>query len=310
MGNRHMTSRQAVILAGALAAVILILLIPVWRGVAWSDEVVEDDSQQPATKVAVEATPEDNEDTASGGAVRAVVRVSSGSSIDEFIDTTGKTLADRVALPEGYEQDAQEEELAQYLRDYSVYKKTKIKYYTGRTKSVSGEAVAVLKLPIEEVNLQQQTASVQRMYGEYFWSKGEYDRIKFTVSGTQVQFAKEGQEAGTYEDFVKFLQQKVYPASGYRSLLKDCKSVKLSKIKPGDVWIQNGSVVMVVDVCVNAKGKKAFLLAQGGSPAQQFHVILNPLHPEDPWYYQKEIQTSMKTPTAVFSKESLYRPQY
>lgn len=33
MGNRHMTSRQAVILAGALAAVILILLIPVWRGV-------------------------------------------------------------------------------------------------------------------------------------------------------------------------------------------------------------------------------------------------------------------------------------
>ena len=46
---------------------------------------------------------------------------------------------------------------------------------------------------------------------------------------------KEGQEAGTYEDFVKFLQQKVYPASGYRSLLKDCKSVKLSKIKPGDV---------------------------------------------------------------------------
>lgn len=78
---------------------------------------------------------------------------------------------------------------------------------------------------------------------------------------------KEGQEAGTYEDFVKFLQQKVYPASGYRSLLKDCKSVKLSKIKPGDVWIQNGSVVMVVDVCVNAKGKKAFLLAQGGSPA-------------------------------------------
>ena len=225
MGNRHMTSRQAVILAGALAAVILILLIPVWRGVAWSDEVVEDDSQQPATKVAVEATPEDNEDTASGGAVRAVVRVSSGSSIDEFIDTTGKTLADRVALPEGYEQDAQEEELAQYLRDYSVYKKTKIKYYTGRTKSVSGEAVAVLKLPMEEVNLQQQTASVQRMYGEYFWSKGEYDRIKFTVSGTQVQFAKEGQEAGTYEDFVKFLQQKVYPASGYRSLLKDCKSV-------------------------------------------------------------------------------------
>ena len=103
MGNRHMTSRQAVILAGALAAVILILLIPVWRGVAWSDEVVEDDPQQPATKVAVEATPEDNEDTASGGAVRAVVRVSSGSSIDEFIDTTGKTLADRVALPEGYE---------------------------------------------------------------------------------------------------------------------------------------------------------------------------------------------------------------
>ena len=77
---------------------------------------------------------------------------------------------------------------------------------------------------------------------------------------------KKDREAGTYEDFVKFLQQKVYPASGYRSLLKDCKSVKLSKIKPGDVWIQNGSVVDGSRCVCQCQGQKSVFACPGRQP--------------------------------------------
>jgi hypothetical protein len=66
---------------------------------------------------------------------------------------------------------------------------------------------------------------------------------------------------------------------------------------------------MVVDVC-EKDGKKAFLLAQGYMPAQQFHVLKNPLHEDDPWYYVDEIHYPFQTPEYVFGEGSLKRPLY
>ena len=66
-----------------------------------------------------------------------------------------------------------------------------------------------------------------------------------------------------------------------------------------------GHVVMIVDVCVNEEGKKAFLLAQGYMPAQEFHVLKNDLHEEDPWYYEEEITYPLSTPEYTFQEGSL-----
>jgi len=71
-----------------------------------------------------------------------------------------------------------------------------------------------------------------------------------------------------------------------------------------------GHVVMVLDVCENAEGQRAFLLGQGYMPAQQFHVLKNPAHEEDPWYYTDEITYPFLTPEYTFDEGSFMRPVY
>ena len=71
-----------------------------------------------------------------------------------------------------------------------------------------------------------------------------------------------------------------------------------------------GHVVMIVDVCEDESGKKAFLLGQGYMPAQEFHVLKNNMHEDDPWYYEDEIEYPFSTPEYTFKEGSLKRLQY
>ena len=84
-------------------------------------------------------------------------------------------------------------------------------------------------------------------------------------------------------------------------------------MRPGDVFLKSGSpghVVMVADVCENGAGQRAFLLAQGYMPAQQFHVLANPLHGDDPWYYTAEVTYPFATPEYTFEEGSFRRMNY
>ena len=71
-----------------------------------------------------------------------------------------------------------------------------------------------------------------------------------------------------------------------------------------------GHVVMVVDVCRSSDGKKAFLLGQGFMPAQEFHLLKNPLHEDNPWYYLEEVSYPLQTPEYSFKKRSFRRLEY
>ena len=47
--------------------------------------------------------------------------------------------------------------------------------------------------------------------------------------------------------------------------------------------------VMVVDVAINSNGKKAFLLAEGNTPAREIHVMRNFENPfRSPWFMLDE----------------------
>ena len=47
--------------------------------------------------------------------------------------------------------------------------------------------------------------------------------------------------------------------------------------------------MMVVDVAVNRKGKKAFLLAEGNTPAREIHLLRNFENPiSSPWFMLDE----------------------
>ena len=94
---------------------------------------------------------------------------------------------------------------------------------------------------------------------------------------------------------------------------KESRPVDISEIQVGDIFIKGGSlghVVMVADICENEAGEKAFLLAQGFMPAQSFHIIKNPTHSEDPWYYEGEIKYPLRTQNYTFDEGSLKRLDY
>lgn len=63
-------------------------------------------------------------------------------------------------------------------------------------------------------------------------------------------------------------------------------------MQPGDVFVypartgkQYGHAIMVVDVAINSEGKKAFLLAEGNTPARSIHVMRNLKNPlRSPWF--------------------------
>ena len=173
--------------------------------------------------------------------------------------------------------------------------------------------------------------SVMRMYAEYFFSTEQYEKIVFQFSdGFEAKYTKwrDGYRIGiendkaywvktasydnSYETFVKYMRI-VFAYSGTASMDSEAREINLNEIQAGDVFLKGGSpghVVMVVDVCENEAGKKAFLLAQGYMPAQEFHLLKNPLHDTDPWYYEEEIEYPLQTPGYVFEEGSLKRLKY
>ena len=191
--------------------------------------------------------------------------------------------------------------------------------------------VAVFDLPLEHEDLQQCADSAIRVYAEYFWSTKQYDRIAFhftngfdaqytkwadgyriRVNGNNVSWIKSAQPDTSYDSLKDYLRI-VFSYAGTASMDTEAQPIPLSDLQVGDVFLKGGNpghVVMVVDLCENADGKKAFLLAQGYMPAQQFHVLKNPAHEDDPWYYEDEVTYPFHTPEYTFQKGSLKRLNY
>ncbi len=253
--------------------------------------------------------------------------------IPAIINPEGKTLQERVAPPPGYERtEAKGDSLTTFLREYPLKKAGKpVLLYNGEKKGNQGAHVAVFKLPLEKEDLQQCADSVMRVYAEYFWKTGQKERISFRfVDGFQAEYSKwrsgyriqagesrsswvpGGARDDSYENFKKYLRM-VFAYAGTLSMEQESKKIKLSEAATGDIFLYAGSpghVVMVVDVCRSSDGKKAFLLGQGFMPAQEFHLLKNPLHEDDPWYYLEEVSYPLQTPEYSFKKGSFRRLEY
>ena len=98
---------------------------------------------------------------------------------------------------------------------------------------------------------------------------------------------------------------------GSASLSKQLRPVTLfSNIMPGDVIIRGGfpgHAVLVMDVAENAAKEKIYLLAQSYMPAQDIHVLLNPMDAEiSPWYKVND-KKMIETPEYSFYTTELKR---
>lgn len=253
-----------------------------------------------------------------------------------LVDPKGETMSSRILEPEGYSrvlyEDGVYKSFSEYLREYPLKEDgTDVYLYNGNKKGYQSGHVAVFDLPIEKHDLQQCADSLLRVYAEYYWKRGEYDKISFhltngflmeyskwiegnrlQVSGNNVSWVKSKGYDDSYECFTEYLLA-LFTYAGTISMEAESETVEPLDIKVGDIFIRGaspGHVVMIVDVCENETGEKAFLLAQGYMPAQDFHLLKNPLHEDNPWYYESEISYPFQTPEYTFDEGSLKRPEY
>ncbi len=250
------------------------------------------------------------------------------------IEPLGMTLESRINTPEGYTRTAfGESSLTAFLRDYSMKEDgAPVLLYNGAQKRNQSAHAAVFKLPIEPENLQQCADSVMRVYGEYCWQIGQPEKLAFhftngflteyskwregyriKVDGNQVYWGESTGYDDSYACFQSYMRM-VFSYAGTLSMdTYEARAISLDELQVGDVFLKGGSpghVVMVVDICEDESGKKAFLLGQGYMPAQEFHVINNPAHADDPWYYEDEVSYPFRTAEYTFPEGSLKRLSY
>ena len=248
---------------------------------------------------------------------------------EKLINEDGMTLESRISVPSGYQRtEVEEDSLGDFLHQYPMKAYgSKVHLFDGSEKYNQSAHISVFDLPIENYNLQQCADSVIRMYAEYFWNTKQYERIAFhytsgflaeypkwregnriKVEGNTVKWVKSAGYDDSYECFVEYLKN-VFSYAGTLSMYcEEAVEIPLGEAKAGDVFLYGGSpghVVMIVDVCENEAGEKAFLLAQGYMPAQEFHLMINETHLEDPWYYESEISYPFSTPEYTFQEGSL-----
>lgn len=249
---------------------------------------------------------------------------------DSLINPEGKTLEERFFTPEGYTRIPREMGSFQgYLRRYAMKPdQSPVLLYDGSEKQNQSAHAAVFSMPVFDGDLQQCADSIIRIYSEYFWKMGDYDKIAFhltngflmdypawksgkrlVVDGNKTSWVSKSGSDDSYETFLKYLRT-VMIYAGTLSLNEEAVPVNVSDIQAGDMFIKGGSpghCVMVADVAQNRDGSRCFLLAQGYMPAQEFQIIKNPLHGDDPWYYAAELNYPLVTPEYVFDEGSLKR---
>lgn len=251
---------------------------------------------------------------------------------NHIIDPNGTTLESRILTPQGYtRKDVNQDSFASFVRNYPLKEDgSPVLLYDGSEKRKQDDHVAVFELPIENVDLQQCADSIMRIYAEYYYQTKQYDKISFhfvngfeanyskwiqgykiKVDGNDVKWIKSQSSDTSYESFQRYLRV-VFSYASTLSMEKESEEIELSQIQIGDIFLKSGSpghVVMIADICENEEGKKAFLLAQGYMPAQEFHILKNPLH-DDPWYYEEEVSYPFHTPEYTFQEGSLRHLKY
>lgn len=135
------------------------------------------------------------------------------------------------------------------------------------------------------------------------------NRIKF--SGNNCSWLKQTGADYTHAILRKYLDL-VYSYAGTKSLYAQMKSIPFSKIEPGNILLQKrepyGHAVTVMDIAYNSQTKDTiFLLSQSYMPAQDIHILRNPVNDAmSPWYSING-DDIIETPEWTFTKNDLKR---
>lgn len=176
---------------------------------------------------------------------------------------------------------------------------TPTRTYDGKIAATDFYTAGVVNMSIGNKDLQQCADAVMRLRGEYLFSRKDYKDITFNfTSGFRCDFIHyangyrydnehwvlKAHKDYSYTNFMRYMVL-VFNYAGTLSLTKELMPVQSpDDLKTGDIFIWGGSpghCFIVVNVAVNTKGQKRFMLAQSYIPAQNIQILQN--H-SSPWF--------------------------
>lgn len=217
-----------------------------------------------------------------------------------------KTIA-AIPPPEGYERlHFASNSFARFLQNLPLKKDKTVYLFNGEKKQNQTAQFAVVDMTVGKENLQQCADAVMRLRAEYLWANGQDRMISFKDNnGKKYQL----QLTASRVQFDRFLAR-VFAMCGSYSLAKELEPVPIGDMQCGDVLIRGGfpgHAVLIVDMAENmVTHKRMYMLAQGYMPAQDMHVLINPLKPGVPWYELND-SAIIYTPQYWFRKTELKR---
>lgn len=194
-----------------------------------------------------------------------------------------------IPTPWGYERiNGDDSAYSEFLRSVSLKGKgSEVMLYTGGISRFQSLNYAVVDMPLLS-NAEQCADVCMRLRAEYLFKTKQYNRIRFqNVNGKTMSY-KGGNSRKAFEQYLRNL----YCVASTFSLSREMKTRRLVEMQPGDVFVyparygqKYGHAVIVVDVAINKSGEKAFLLAEGNTPARNIHIIRNFENPfRSPWF--------------------------
>lgn len=250
----------------------------------------------------------------------------------QWIDPEGATVESRIVPPEGFERVPVEEgSFESYLRNYPLHPDgIELPVFDGTTIN-SPYTAAVFDINVGDEGFQQCADSIIRLYSDYFYENGQFDKIDFQFSNgddcnyerwrkgkrmlvlgdfsCEIPAALPDDSEQGYRNYLK----EVMNYAGTLSMLKESQQISVDDLRIGDIVIDETHVVMVVDMAVNEKGEKCYLFGQSFIPAVCFHIVNNIENGEaTPWFTQEYLeQNAFKVGGfTFFSDKDIRRPDY
>jgi hypothetical protein len=215
--------------------------------------------------------------------------------------------------PGGYQRTTDNDPFTAWLRALPLKKDRAVHLFNGALKRNQEAQFAVLDISVGRQDLQQCADAIMRLRAEFLYARKDYNAICFfTQQGIALNFLEwtrgrrfrlTGDKLTAWslpghhqcEDracFDEYLQM-VFSYCGTLSLEKQLVPVPYFRdIRPGDVLITGGSpghAMLVTDMASDAAGHKIYLLAQSYMPAQDIHIVKNPMNDGlSPWYRADE----------------------
>ena len=208
-----------------------------------------------------------------------------GASLEKFAHPPVPGRIKNIPLPEGYERVALDENsFAEWVRSIRLKKDNHVYLYDGSLKKNQLAQFAVLDITVGKKDLQQCADAIMRLRAEYLFDEERYEEIIFKDNNGKSYAWTEGSNRKNFTNYL----EKIFACCGTASLEKQLKPAVLQSMQPGYVFIKGGfpgHAMIVADMAVNKKGSKIYLLAQSYMPAQDIHVVKNPMNENlSPWY--------------------------